>query len=114
MIVSGLTPVEKANSHDTSVTAATDILSATIAPSSGRDSNIFHIMVAFSAVGVFSARVTKSDTTVSINFNSGSDLTANAAYMFDMLVHTGDAVQFRYSATATMLVLRVQEIGVAT
>jgi len=39
---------------------------------------------------------------------------ANALYIFDMLVHSGDKVNFQYSVNATLLVLRVQEIVVAT
>jgi len=51
---------------------------------------------------------------VTVEFNAGASLVANALYIFDMLVHSGDKVNFRYSVNATLLVLRVQEIGAAT
>lgn len=105
-------PIEKANEHNVSVTAATDILSAVITPSS--PPSLLRVMCCFSAAGVFSARITKGGTTVSTNFNSGSSLTADALYIFDTLVHSGDTVNFRYSVNATMRLLRVQELFMGT
>lgn len=105
-------PLEKANEHSLAVTAATDILTTALSPGGGRAAALFRIMVAMDTAGVFSARVTKSATTVGVDFNAGSNLVANALYIFDMLVHSGDTVNFRHSVSATMSVLRVQEIGV--
>jgi len=113
-LIDSFTPIEKANEHNLSVTADTDILSATIAPGGGRDCVIFRIQVCCDTAGVFSARITKSAVTVTAQFNSGANLTADSLYLFDMLVHAGDTVQFRHSATGIMLVLRVQEVGAAT
>ena len=110
-----LEPRELANVHNTAVSAATDILSSTIAPSSGTPAKLavlFRVQVAMNTAGVFSARITKSSTTVGVNFNSGANLVADSVYIFDLLVHNGDTVNFRHSVEATMLVLRVQEIPV--
>ena len=113
ILIDSFTPIEKANQHNLSVTAATDILSTTIAPGGGRTAVVFRIQVCCDTAGVFSARITKDTTTVGANFNSGSNLTANAIYIFDLLVHANDTVNFQHSATGIMLVLRIQEIGAA-
>ena len=104
----------KATQHSVAVTAATDILSSTIQLAYGREVGVFRVSVSFDGAGAFSARVTKSATTVGVDLNGGTNLTANALYTFDLPVHTGDTVNFRYSATATMLLMRVQELEAAT
>lgn len=103
-----LAPLEKANEHNSSVTADTDILVSALAPTN--TPCLFRVNVAFSGAGIFKATITKGDNTQTVSFNSGSDLIANALYMFDLIVHNGDSINFQYSAGATMLVLRVQEI----
>ncbi|MBW2673758.1 MAG: hypothetical protein JRD89_10155 [Deltaproteobacteria bacterium] len=100
--------IEKVSEHNAAVTAATDILSSDITPSN--PPSLFRVMTCFSAAGVFSARVTRDSTTVGVEFNSGSDLIADGLYLFDMAVHDGDSVNFRYSADATMRLMRVSEI----
>ena len=102
--------IEKANEHNTSVTAATDILTTALSPLDDKGVSLFRIQVAMDTAGVFSARVTKSATTVGVDFNSGSALTANALYQFDLWVHENDTVNFRHSANAIMLLLRVSEV----
>lgn len=102
------TPIEQANQHDVSVTADTNILSSALAPSN--PPCLFRIMVCLDTAGVFSAMVTKDGSTQQLKFNSASNLTADAVYIFDILVHDGDTVNFQHSATATLKVLRVQEI----
>ena len=106
-----LIPVEKANIHNAAVTAATDILAATITPIYSRECVIFRIMVAMDAGGIFRATLTQDAVTVTVDFNTGFFLIPNTIYCFDLLVHEDDTVNFQYSATATMLLLRVQEIG---
>ena len=102
------TPIEKANVHNTAKDADTAVLGSTISPT--YDYSLFRIMVAINAATVFKATITKSTDTQTVEFNSGGDLAADALYMFDMLVHTGDAVNFKCTGAVTYLVLRVQEI----
>jgi len=103
-----LIPNEKALEHAKSVTADTDILASDLEPSD--PPCLFRIMVAFSAAGVFKAIITRDATEVTVEFNSGSNLVADSLYVFDMLVHDDDKVNFQYSVNATMRVMRVQEI----
>ena len=63
---------------------------------------------------VFSAMVTKESSQQQLMFNSAGNLVADAVYIFDVLVHSGDSVNFQHSANATLKVLRVQEIVSAT
>lgn len=106
------TSIEKANEHNVSVTADTDILSSEITPSN--TPCMFRIMVCLNTAGVLSAMVTKADSTQQLKFNAASNLVADAVYMFDLLVHDGDSINFQHSAAATLKVLRVQEIVAAT
>ena len=106
------TSIEKANEHNGSVTADTDILSSKITPANAPC--LFRIMVCLDAAGVFSAMITKSDSEQQLKLNSAGNLVADAPYMFDLLVHDGDSVNFQHSADATLKVLRVQEIVAAT
>ncbi|MBA7591253.1 hypothetical protein ES708_33405 [subsurface metagenome] len=105
---SELAPLEKASEHNLSVTADTNILSQSLTPLN--TPCLFRIMVCLGTAGVFSAMVTKADSTQQLKFNSASNLTADAVYIFDILVNSGDTVNFQHSATATLKVLRVQEI----
>jgi len=106
------TPIEKANQHNVSVTADTNILSSEITPTN--TPCLFRIMVCLNTAGVLSAMVTESDSEQQLKFNAASNLVAHAVYMFDLLVHDGDSVNFQHSADATLKVLRVQEIVAAT
>ena len=102
------TPIEKAKEHNVSITADTDILSSDITPTN--TPCLFRALVAFDTAGVFSAKITKSDDSQTTKFNEANNLVADAAYMFDLLVHEGDSINFQHSANATLKVLRVQEI----
>lgn len=105
----GLAPIEKAVLHNVAVVGATDILATALSPITGRTAVLFRIMVVVSVAGVFSARITRAAVTVGGDFNSGAALVANALHTFDLLVHTGDTINFRHSVGASMT-LRVQEI----
>ena len=106
------TPIEKANQHNVSVTADINILSSDLTPAN--TPCLFRIMVCLDTAGVFSAKITKSDDSQTVKLNSASNLTADALYIFDLLVHSGDSVNFQHSANATLKVFRVQEIVAAT
>jgi len=57
---------------------------------------------------------TKSATTISETLNGGNALSANAAYIFDIIVESGETINLQYSVAATALVLKVIELPVMT
>lgn len=89
-------------------TGSADILTSDITPS--RAPSLFRIMIQVDAVCKFSAMVEVGTTTHTLIFNGNSDLTAGALYMFDMLVHSGDSVNFQLDSSEKVDILRVQEI----
>lgn len=95
--------------HNTAELAGVDILAAALAPTNSPAT--FRIAIAFNAVGVFSATVTRGGNTQVVNFNSGVNLNANAVYVFDLPVQAGDTVNFRYSVNATLMIMRVSEVA---
>lgn len=102
-------PIEKAVLHDRVLPAiganfiATDII-PTNTPSS------YIVQVAISVAGIFYATITNTGDTQVVTFNSGVALVAGALYIFEILVHSGDTINFRYSTTTgTIQILRVQE-----
>jgi len=103
-----LTPLEKANEHNTAETADTDILASALSPTN--TPCLFRVMVCVDTAGVFFATITKAGNTQVVEFNGGANLTANALYIFDHLVHDGDTINYRHSVNTTLRVLRVQEI----
>lgn len=111
-VVSSFNPLSRVIIQNTAELAGIDILPAALAPINVPC--LFRIQVAFDTAGVFSARVTNAAVTVTTEFNHGVVLPANSLFMFDMLVHTGDTINFRYSIDTTMLVMRVQEIVAGT
>lgn len=107
-----LIPVNRVSEHNKSCTADVDFLSIALSPVF--KPGLFRIMVCSQSAAVFKARITRNGNTQTVAFNSGTDLVANALYIFDMLVHEGDAVNFQFSATLTMSVFRAQEIVAGT
>lgn len=105
---SELTPLEKANEHNATITADKNILARAITPSN--PPCLFRIMICLNTAGVFSAMITKASSEQQFKFNSASNLTADAGYIFDLLVHSGDSINFQHSVAATLKTLRVQEI----
>lgn len=108
------TPIEKAVIHDQAMPAAnTNILGAGITPTNSPTT--FRIMVSISIAAKFSAAITRAATTKTSKFNGGADLVTDTLFIFDMLVHSGDSINFQFSATGgTINDLRVQEIDAAT
>ncbi|MEM2946296.1 MAG: hypothetical protein QXI87_08125 [Thermoproteota archaeon] len=72
---------------------------------------IFRIYACFSVGGVLTVRRTKAYVTVSEQLNSGSALTLDAAYMFDILVDSGETINLQYSVNATIRKLSVIEMS---
>lgn len=109
-------PIEKANLQNVPLPAAnTNWLSSDIIPT--RTPTTFRIQVAISISGDFSAVITKSGNNQVVTFNivPGPTLIANGIYIFDLLVHSGDSINFRFSEdNGSIKILRVQEIDAST
>ena len=104
-------PLLRTTTHSTSVTADTDILADAIGISAGRTVALLRIEVAFSAGSLLSARIARAGITVEVSLNSGNALSAPALYIFDIILHSGDTLNLRYGASATLLVCRIHEVG---
>ena len=101
-------PKQRLSLHNLAIASASDILETALSPLN--PTAILRFMVSVDTAGVFSARIIRSGNTQSVDFNSGANLVANSAYMFDLLVHNGDKVNFRHSAAGTLLVFRATEV----
>jgi hypothetical protein len=107
-----LMPIGKAALANVQITLNVNIISvanpaALLAPTNAPC--IFRVYVALGTSGIFSVQRTMSGTTVTENLNQGVALTANAAYMFDILVDQGEKIDFQSTATGTLLKLSVVE-----
>lgn len=67
------------------------------------------VVAAFNAQGILSGTVIRGGNTQIVQFNTGVPLLPNCVYGFDLLLNTGDTVNYRYSVNATCLIMRVQE-----
>lgn len=105
-------PVSKASVFNTAVAAATDILDTDLTCT--RSPAHFRIYVAFDTAGVFSVQRTVGVVTVAEQMNAigaaVQALVANAAYMFDILVETGDTINFQHSVGGQLLKMIVVEV----
>ncbi len=75
------------------------------------------IEVAVSVAGNFRAVVTKGGNSQTVTFNviPGPALVAGGVYIFDLLIHSGDSINFTYSVTGgTIQIFRVQELDSAS
>ncbi len=87
-------------------------LATAIAPTNSP--SYLRIYVCVSVTGVLRVARTIAATTVTEDLNAGSNLAANAAYMFTVPWRTGDSINLRYSVTTgTIRRLLVDEIGAA-
>jgi len=111
-LLARLTPVVKASIFNTSVSANTNIFSNNLTPTNSP--TVFRIYATFSAAGTLTVKRTKSATTISETLNGGNALSANAAYIFDIIVESGETINLQYSVAATALVLKVIELPVMT
>lgn len=97
------------------VTAATAILGAGNEVSPSTSPATLRVYAAFDTAGVLSAVISNGGDSAEVKFNAGEDLIANSLYAFDLPMLSGDEVDFKFSATGNLLVLRANEIvsGVA-
>lgn len=101
-----LDTIEKATLHSESVSANTDIVASDIEPSN--PPCLFRIVAMLETAGVFSVMLKRSGTSVKLKLNEGDNLTADCAYMFLLILHKDDTVNFQTSA-AGKVTLRVSE-----
>lgn len=109
-------PIEKANLQNQALPAiGANWLTTDITPTNYPTT--FMIEVAVSVAGNFSAIVTSAGSSQIVTFNvvPGPALVAGGLYIFNLLVHSGDSINFIYSATGgTIQVFRVQELDSAS
>lgn len=109
-------PVDKAILHNQALPVInTNWLAADIIPTNYPTT--FTIEVAVSVAGIFRAVITRAGNAQTVTFNAvaGPALVAGGLYIFSLLVHNGDSVNFTYSATGgTIQILRVQEFDSAS
>lgn len=108
------TPMEKAVIHNQTLpTANTNWLESDLVPTNAPC--LFRIMVSVTNPGRFSVVITRGGNTQVSAFNNNASITSDAVNIFDIIVHSGDTINFRYSTgTGTIQFLRVQEIDAAT
>jgi len=99
--------VSRASIFNTAITANTPILTTSITVLVPARLMIY---CAFSVAGVLSIIRTRGTVTVSEQLNAGATLTANASYMFQILIDSNDTVNLQYSVSATALVIEIQEM----
>lgn len=105
-----LKPHEQALLSNSAEIANIDILAADLTPVA--TPCLFRIQVCSDTAARFSARIKRAgEVTQPYIFNNDTDLTVDAGYMFDLLVHDGDTVNFRFNANVTVRDLRVQELA---
>lgn len=105
-------PIEKANIHNVTKNASTDFLTTALSPSD--PPCLFRVQVALPSAGKLKAIITKATVANTVEFNGGANLAAASLYIFDMLVHTGDTVNFQSDQAQAGIVMRVQEIAWGT
>lgn len=109
-----LAPIQKAFIHNQALPSiGNNFLTTDITPTN--TPTLFRIMVGISITGILSVAITNGGDTQVLNFNSGVALGIDNLHLFEILVHSGDVINFRYSTTGgTIRILRVQEIFAAT
>jgi hypothetical protein len=101
-------PILKGSIFNTAISANTNIFSSDLSPTNSPTT--FRIYACFNASGVLTVKRTKASTTVSEQLNGGTALNANASYIFDIIVETGETINLQYSVAATAVVLKVVEV----
>lgn len=108
-------PIEKGVIQNTALPVAnTDFFATALSPTN--TPCVFRVMAAISVAGNLNVTITRAGNTQTLTLNiiPGPALVANGIYTFDILVHSGDTINYQYSATGgTILIFRVQEIDAA-
>jgi len=101
-------PLEKANQHKATKLANADFLTANLTPSDYPV--LFRVQVMLPSAGKFTALISDGTDELTCHLNGGSNLVADSLYIFDVLVHEDDEVNFQSDQNQTGYLLRVQEI----
>jgi hypothetical protein len=105
-------PVDKANVHNTNVTGGDNFLGADL--TADLPPALFRVQVAFTSAAKLQATIKKGGNAQAVYLNGNVNLAAGSLYIFDLLVHSGDSVNFKSDQTQSpLMVLRVQEIQFA-
>lgn len=114
-------PLLKAHVHDTAYTANADMLAADITPSSYLRGTttvtppcMFRVMVCLDTAAVFKVIVDDGSSEVDMEMNSGTQLDAQSVYMFDVLVHEDDNINFEADQSVQIEKLIVHEVALAS
>jgi len=100
--------ISKGSVFDEPITADTDIFDP--GPEPTNSPTTFRIYACFDAGGVLSVTRTANGGTVTEQLNGGAKLNADAAYIFDIIVESGESVNLQYSVSTTALTLKVLEV----
>lgn len=112
-VVSPLSPIARAEEHNVAIAGGVvPILAADIAPLN--TPCLFRVTVGFDTAGVFSVTITRAANVQVQHLNHGVVLTVDCLFMFDVLVHAGDTINYRYGVAAQLQTLRLQEIVAAS
>jgi len=101
-------PILKASLINAGINANTNFFSNNITPT--YSPSVFRIQASFSASGILYVVRTKGSTTVTEALNGGNVLSANAVYVFDIIVEGGESINLQYSVNATILRLLIVEV----
>ncbi|MBA7612426.1 hypothetical protein ES703_19662 [subsurface metagenome] len=110
--LTALIPIAKAAIFNTALPAAEAnwLLVSDIEPTNSP--SYLRIYACVSVTGILRVARTQDATTVTEDLNSGTALTADAAYMFTVPWRTGDSINVKYSVTTgTIKRLLIDEIG---
>lgn len=109
-----LAPIQKAFIHNQVLPAIDENwLGTNITPTNVP--TLFRIMVGTSITGIFKVVITNGGDVQVLNLKESTVLAIDSLYIFEILVHSGDTINFRFSTTTGAIrILRVQEIYPAT
>ena len=101
-------PINRGLIQDTAKTSGADFFATDLSPKFSPST--FRIMISVDTATRLSATIENDSTEMTAHFNAGVDLTADCLYIFDLLVHQGDTVNFEVDDTVNVDICRVQEI----
>ena len=103
-------PLRRAEIHDTAYTANADMLTTDLTPED--TFAMFRIYVCLDTAAIFKVIHDDGSSEVDVAMNGGAQLVAQAGYMFDALVDTGDTINFEADQNVQIEKLIVEEIAV--
>lgn len=101
-------PLLKGRIFDTAVALDTDFFADDLEPTNSPTT--FRIYVTLDTDGTLSVQRTSGGVTVVEELNSGTPLEADAAYMFDILVHEDDTINLQTTVGGQILYCMVLEV----